>query len=128
MMEKMLSKNFEMEKMLSENLVLWTNYKNYCHLSFVYFLPMSTLLLLFLEQNRQQEFFFSLSSLTLFSGQNIFPFQNFLPCNLVRVHSLGGTIRSIYLYPVPTLLLHDKKEINVCFIAMEYAGILQNLF
>ena len=52
----------------------------------------------------------------LFSGQNIFPFQNFLPCNLVRVHSLGGTIRSIYLYPVPTLLLHDKKEINVVLL------------
>ena len=29
------------------------------------------------------------------------------------MYSFGGTI---YLYPVPTLLLHDRKEINVCFI------------
>ena len=35
---------------------------------------------------------------------------------LVRGYSLAGAIRSIYLFPVPTLLLHDRKEINVCFI------------
>ena len=43
------------------------------------------------------------------------------------LHSFGGTISSIYLYPVPTLLLHDRKETNVCFMAVEYPNMLQNL-
>ena len=40
-------------------------------------------------------------------------------CNLVRGNSRGGTIRSIYLYPVPTLPLHHRKEINVYFMAID---------
>ena len=40
-------------------------------------------------------------------------------CNLVRGYIRGGTIRSIYLYPVPTLPLHHRKEINVYFMAKD---------
>ena len=55
--------------------------------------------------------------LLIFSGQNHLTLQLiYMSVFLVRGYSLAGAIRSIYLFPVPTLLLHDRKEINVCFI------------